>query len=165
MAIWKLAALVVTAVVCVGLLGCKRHTVGSASAQQGSGNNEIGNANARPLISVSLEIHAKDAALVIPVCSGDEKTHFLCSGAAFLQVFSNGGWQPAVVRKGLLATLWRDPKDTWKAQRIDVGETANFDFTFSPDLLDVQRGEHLRLAVNSWTSEAAMRPKMILASG
>lgn len=40
-------------------------------------------------------------------------------------------------------------------------QRAFFDFTFinSPELLDVRRGEHLRVVVDSWTSEAAIRAK------
>jgi len=32
------------------------------------------------------------------------------------------------------------PKDTWNVRRIDVGDTAYFEFAFSPDLLDVNAG-------------------------
>ena len=130
---------------------------GSVSAQPVPERSEIGSADARPLISVKLEVRAKGAALVIPICGGDQETHSLCAGAATLQVFSHGAWRTVRVRKGLAATLGMLPKDTWKAQRIDVGDTAYFDFTYSPELLDVQRGERLRVVVSSWTSEAAMR--------
>ena len=77
--------------------------------------------------------------------------------ASVLQVSSHGAWRPATVRKGLAATLGALPKETWKAYRIDIGDTAYFDFTFSPELLDVERGKPLRVVVDSWTSEAAMR--------
>ncbi len=132
---------------------------GSVSAQPVPENSEIRSADARPLISVRLEVRAKEAALVIPICGGDQETHSLCAGAATLQAFSHGAWRAARVRRGLAATLGMLPKDTWKAQRIDVGDTAYFDFTFSPELLDVQRGQKLRVVVDSWTSEAAMRGK------
>lgn len=132
---------------------------GSLSAQQGSEGSEIRDADAQPLISVRLEIHADKAALVIPVCGGDDETHFLCAGAAFLQVSSNGAWRPATVRKGLAATLGALPKDTWKAHRIEIGNTAYFDFTFSPELLNVQRGQKLRVLVDSWTSEGAIQDR------
>jgi hypothetical protein len=133
---------------------------GGVTAQQVSVSSEIRNADAQRLVSVRLEIHAKDTALVIPICGGDEENHVLCAGAAFLQVStSNGGWRPARVRKGPAATLGMMPKDTWKADRIDVGDTAYFEFKFSPDLLDVERGKQLRVIVDSWTSEAAMRTK------
>lgn len=52
---------------------------------------------------------------------------------------------------------WCTPKETWKAYRIDIGDTAYFDFTFSPELLDDERGKPLRVVVDSWVSEAAMR--------
>ncbi len=108
---------------------------------------------------VRLEIHADKAALVIPVCGGEDETHFLCAGAAFLQVSTRGAWRPATVRKGLAATLGALPKSTWKAHRIEIGNTAYFDFTFSPELLDVQRGQKLRVLVDSWTSEGAIQDR------
>jgi hypothetical protein len=133
---------------------------GGVTAQQASASSEIRNADAQRFVSVRLEIHARDTALVIPICGGDEEIHALCAGAAFLQVStSHGGWRPARVRKGLLATLGMMPKDTWKVRRIDVGDTAYFEFAFSLDLLDVESGKQLRVIVDSWTSEAAMRTK------
>src|SRR5258708_35770694 len=77
---------------------------GSVFAQQGAHSSEIRDADARLLVSIRLEIHAKDAALVIPVCGGDDEIQDLCAGAAFLQVSSRGVWRPATVRKRLVAT-------------------------------------------------------------
>lgn len=132
--------------------------VGSASAQESSASSEIRDADAQRLVTVKLEIRAKDGALVIPFCGSDEETYSLCSGAALLQVSSShGAWRAAAVRKGLAATLGMMPKETWKAHQIDIGDTAYFYFRFSPDLLDVERGNQLRVVVDSWTSEAAMR--------
>jgi len=131
----------------------------SISAQQSAHSSEIRDADAQLLISIRLEIRAKDAPLVIPVCGGDEEIQGLCDGAAFLQVSTHGAWRPATIRKGLLATLGALPKETWKVRRLEVGDRAYFNFTFSPELMDVKRGELLRVVVDSWTSEAAMRGK------
>ena len=132
---------------------------GSVFAQQRAHSGEIRDADARLLVSIRLEIHAKDAALVIPVCGGDDEIQDLCAGAAFLQVSSHGVWRSATVRRGLLATLGALPKGTWKTHRIEIGDTAYFNFTFSPELMDVQPRQQLRVVADSWPSESAFREK------
>jgi len=132
---------------------------GFVFAQQGAHSGEIRDADARLLVSIRLAIHARDTALVIPVCGGDDEIQDLCAGAAFLQVSSHGVWRPAIVRKGLLATLGALPKETWKTHRIEIGDTAYFNFAFSPELMDVQPGQQLRVVADSWSSESALREK------
>jgi hypothetical protein len=48
-------------------------------------------------------------------------------------------------------------KDGWLPMRIAPGETEFLVFTIDPELLDVRRGDQLRIELDSWPSEAAMQ--------
>jgi hypothetical protein len=61
------------------------------------------------------------------------------------------------VRKGLLAVLGGVPSDKWKSLLIAPGDTNYFSVVIDPGLLDVRRGDELRVEVDSWSSEVAMR--------
>ena len=56
------------------------------------------------------------------------------------------------MRKGLLAVLGGVPSDKWKSLLIAPGNTNYFSVVIDPGLLDVRRGDELRVEVDSWSS-------------
>lgn len=144
---------------CTGfaVIACEMPSLCQTSAPSGA----IRSVEANRYIGVRIEIRAKDAPLVIPVCGSDIESdeHHLCGLASRLQVRTDHGWQSVSVRKGLLAVLGGVAKDAWMPLRIPPGDTAFLVFSINPELLDVRQGDQLRIELDSWSSEAAMRTR------
>jgi hypothetical protein len=128
-------------------------------SQTPSPNSEIKSVEAGRVIGVRVEVRAKDSPLVIAVCGSNVETddHPLCGLAWRLQVRAGNGWRPVSVRKGIGAVLGGVAKDSWMPLHIAPGEAQFVVVAIDPDFLDVRRGDRLRVEVDSWSSEAAMR--------
>ena len=146
-----------SACMCLGLAMFARET--PTLCQTSSPSSEIKSVEANRGIGVRIEVRAKDAPLVIPVCGSNVETdeHPLCGLAWRLQVHAGNGWRPVYVRKGVGAVLGGVGKEAWMPLRIAPGNAQFVVVGIDPDLLDVRRGERLRVEVDSWSSEAAMR--------
>ncbi len=122
-------------------------------------NSPIRSVEANRYIGVRIEIHAKDAPLVIPICGSNVESgeHRLCGLASRLQVRTSNGWRPVTVRKGLAAELGGVARGVWKPLRIEPGNTEFLVYSIDPELLDVRRGDQLRFELNTRSSEASMR--------
>lgn len=142
---------------CVGLFVLASEKPGLCQTSVPS--NAIKSVEASRFIGVRIEVRAKDAPLVIPVCGNNTESneHPVCGLASRLQVRAGNGWRTVSVRKGLAAVLGGVAKDAWLPLRIAPGETEFLVFTIDPELLDVRRGDQLRIELDSWPSEAAMQ--------
>ena len=98
-------------------------------------------------VFVRLEVHALDKPLVIPYCDGDKSEGYRpCS--ARLQRTYRKRW---IYAKPLLdAVLGTEKIETWKALKIAPGDRALFNFGFSERLFGIQKGEDLRVAMDTW---------------
>lgn len=113
--------------------------------QRSTPNGPIRSVEANRYIGVRIEVHAKDAPLVIPVCGSDVESgeHRLCGLASRLQVRTSDGWRDVTVRKGLAAVLGGAAKDVWMPLRIGPGNTELLVYSIDPGQLDVRRGDQL----------------------
>jgi len=121
-----------------------------ALSQAHLSSGEIRSAEANRVIGVRIEVHATDAPLYIAVCGSDEVgDHSVCGLAMRLQKRTGSGWRTVSVRKELLAVLGGVAPDAWTPLRIAPGESAFLTFTIDPEQLDVQRGDELRVDLDS----------------
>ena len=128
------------------------------TAPSGSG---IRSAEASRLIGMRTEVHAEGAPPVVAVCSSEEGGgHGVCGLAWQLQLNRGNGWRPVSVRKGLLAVMGGVSKDEWMPLRIALGDTEFLSVAADPEVLNVRRGDRLRVVLDTWTSEAAMHTKI-----
>lgn len=134
-------------------------SVPAALYQTSSSSGEIRSANARRFIGVNIEVYAKDAPIVIPACGSNVESgeYLLCGLASRIQVHTSRGWRPVSVRKGLAGELGGVTKEKWSPSLIARGDSAYFSLTIDPDFLDVRQGEQLRVVLDAWSSENAMR--------
>jgi len=129
-------------------------------SQTAPSGGEIRSAEASRTIGMKIEVHAEGAPLVIAVCASYEAGgHGVCGLAWRLQVLRGDRWRPVSVRKGLLAALGGVSTDEWMPLSIAPGKTEFLSVVADPELLDLQRGDRLRVVLDTWTSEAAMRTK------
>ncbi len=145
-------------ITCVVFAVLSRETL--TFSQKPPSSSAIVGVEANRFIGVRIEIHATDGPIYIPVCGSDEGgDHHVCGLASRVQVHVGNDWRPASVRKGLAAVLGGVTKDAWTPLRIAPGETEFIVITIDPGLVDVRRGDQLRVELDSWSSEAAMRTK------
>jgi hypothetical protein len=119
----------------------------------------ITDVEANRYIGLRIGVHAKDAPIVIPTCGSDTESdeHHVCGLASQLQVRTAKGWRSVSVRKGLAGVLGGIAKDKWAPLLIAQGDTAYFTLTIDPSFLDVRTGDRLRVELDTWPNEAAMR--------
>jgi hypothetical protein len=119
----------------------------------------ITDVEANRYIGLRIEVRAKDAPMVLPTCGSDTESdeHHVCGLASHLQVRTDKGWRPVSVRKGLAGVLGGIAKDKWAPLLIAQGDTAYFTLTIDPSFLDVRTGDQLRVELDTWPNEAAMR--------
>jgi len=127
--------------------------------QTSSASALITDVEANRYIGLRIAVRAKDAPIVIPTCGSNAESdeHHFCGLASRLQVHTAKGWRPVTVRKGLAGELGGIAKDKWTPLRISPGETAYFSLTIDPSFLDVRTGDQLRVELDTWSTEAAMR--------
>ena len=106
----------------------------------------------RTLFRVVMEIQAGYTALVIPVCGTDDPV--LCS--AHLEVLSPDGWVAAPTpRDGPI--LGGYPLDRAKAAVVQPHSSTRFVFQFAKHVFELRDGQQLRVVVDGWPDEVAMR--------
>jgi hypothetical protein len=117
----------------------------------------IGAVWCRPLIVVQVNLHAGDKPVVVPYCGkGSFGANFLCTGMLRLEVETPNGWREAKLRyrETVLGTVRKD--------RVDFAVIApdhglDFEAAFSPEVWSIDRGQRLRLVVDTWGDEQSMR--------
>lgn len=110
-----------------------------------------------PQIYVAVAIEAADRQLFVPYCGTSEGgENILCTAGTRLEVHTQGRWIPVKLRTthGVLgaARLGRAG-----GRRIESGSRATFLFQFSTHFYDVERGQRLRVVVDTWADEQSMK--------
>jgi hypothetical protein len=138
----EIALLVLTAVVSVSA------GLGDETKQPG-----IGAASCSPLILVEVNLYAGDKPVFVPSCG---KGNFLCTGMMHLEVETPEGWREPKLRfKNIV--LGRVLKDKVDLVVIAPHHGMDFEAGFSPEVWAIDRGQRLRLVVDTWGDEQSMR--------
>jgi hypothetical protein len=118
------------------------------------------NVEAGETVSVEIDIRATDRDLIVPYCSQDaDGRRDLCSGFAYLEVLNGKMWTRAKPRRGLAGVLGVPSKDALHTVHIAPEHDEHFVFSFSPGFFGIEKGKHLRVKVDAWQSEEAMRTR------
>jgi hypothetical protein len=151
----RMNLLCVVACAGIALVASERRSLCQSEAPDG----EIKSVEANRYIGLRIEVQAKDAQIVIPECGHNSESdeYHLCGLASRLQVRTGNEWRPVSVRRGLAGVLGGATKETWAPLLIAPGRAVYFTLTIDPAFLDVRRGDQLRVELDAWPSEAAMR--------
>jgi hypothetical protein len=123
-----------------------------AAAENRQSKSGIKDVEATPIIAIRIEIHADDQPISIPYCGRSGEDYVSCLGEAYLEISRDGKWAPARIRKGLLVTLGVDSNEVQEHLLIQPGKTNYFTFHVDNELFGIQKGELLRMRMNTWKS-------------
>jgi hypothetical protein len=120
------------------------------------GQEQLRVTRALPTVWVVVELRSASPAVVATCGESEFGTRLLCLSNAYLEVLTRDGWRRAELRK-TFAVLGGPSADRIHPAAIAPNETGQFIFNFSRRHFEVETGQQLRLAVDTWPSEEALR--------
>ena len=110
------------------------------------------------LVEVEMNLQTAQESLFVPYCEKrNNRKEYLCTGAARIEVETRHGWQPAKLRTRDATLGGFNPKGGAPGRVIPPGGGATFTFVFSKDLFAVEHGQPLRVVLDTWPDEEAMK--------
>ena len=104
------------------------------------------------LVTVRVTVYAGDRSLVIPNCAEAAGADRVFCSAQLANKYGRG----IRVRKGLMASLGLENPDKWKPVTLGRGGSGYFLFGFSTEMMDVRKGEPVRIRFQAWPDAESM---------
>jgi len=109
-------------------------------------------------VVVRARIVAGAEPLVIPTCgTSDNQEPHLCTLGVGIEVETAHGWVAASLTPDIGSVPGGIPLDRTKAKTIEPGMNAEVRFTFDKQDYVLRAGQHVRLRIDTWSTEDSMR--------
>ena len=120
---------------------------------------EVTSAQVSRSVSLRISVFSPEKDLLVPYCGeGEGGGESLCNLSIHVEVETREGWRPMKPRFREVV-LGGVPPDKWKFRLIPAGRRHDFYFVFTEDDFAVERGQRLRVVVDTWSDEQSMRTR------
>lgn len=132
-------------------------SLGSALGQPSRETLQLNSVRLYTSLAVEIRLFSAAQDMVVPYCGeGEGGSLTLCNLAVRLERETRNGWRRVGLRHAD-AVLGGVPAEKWRFRLIAAGRWHDFHFLFPKDDFAVERGQRLRVVVDTWSGEPSMR--------